>query len=442
MKNFKFILTVFLIAAIMISFVSCGKGADSGDGLNNTATTSKQNSGSPKNDTSIGLKDIKINCDLETASEVEKELYEIYDKANYFNIYSENIEQIQRLPDVYKNTKMYFEGSVVNVIKSNSEEFEILLQLGSAEENYIYVKGKQSNVRLVKDDNISVYGIYNDIKDYEIEGKSYNLPTIVDSSYTISSYDNALADIDTVKKISNYILGENCTVKEHEQYGDYGCYSVTLNNASAKYREFEFQSGIGGGLYLPYEYDEEMGDGLITSWDFEFMPDRQNYFVITTDFEHSKVSIEYFDKDWNKLWERDFENSDSSAYDFTENNIYLAVNNKLYIINTSNGQDTYEPIIVGDVTYVKKATDGILLFPDAYNKEVLCYNLDSTLKWSSSIRSNTEDYNSEVSYLQILDKKVIVHYYVPRASIELLRTINYDTGEIIAEMTIDNEEYY
>ena len=73
----------------------------------------------------------------------------------------------------------------------------------------------------------------------------------------------------------------------------------------------------------------------------------QHYILTVYDSALKTFTIEYYDLSYNKLWSREFENasiyqfdtmSDNDFFDYTESNIYLDLNNNLYVIDMETGE--------------------------------------------------------------------------------------------------------
>ena len=92
----------------------------------------------------------------------------------------------------------------------------------------------------------------------------------------------------------------------------------------------------------------------------EFSADFEHYFLFTLDHALEKLTLEYYDKDFSKIWKREFEGTTAAHYDYTKNNIYLSADNSLYIIDLSTGEYTFQPAFIGEKQEIRKMTDGIL----------------------------------------------------------------------------------
>ena len=116
----------------------------------------------------------------------------------------------------------------------------------------------------------------------------------------------------------------------------------------------------------------------------------QHYILTVYDSALKTFTIEYYDLSYNKLWSREFENasiyqfdtmSDNDFFDYTESNIYLDLNNNLYVIDMETGEDRISPVTVGAKTDIRKTTDGILLFSDSMTDTVMKTDLEGNILW-------------------------------------------------------------
>lgn len=73
--------------------------------------------------------------------------------------------------------------------------------------------------------------------------------------------------------------------------------------------------------------------------------------------------------------------SDNDFFDYTESNIYLDLNNNLYVIDMETGEDRISPVTVGAKTDIRKTTDGILLFSDSMTDTVMKTDLEGNILW-------------------------------------------------------------
>ena len=155
-------------------------------------------------------------------------------------------------------------------------------------------------------------------------------------------------------------------------YTDPNCFMVNLDDQSnAKLSTFLF--GIYDGWIRPYK---DGSNDFIIERSLEFSPDFSHFFLFTWDKELETFLVEYYDSNLEKIWKREFTGVTTTCYDYTINNIYLSVNNELYIINTQTGEDTFAPAYVGEKMILRKIENGILLIPEPQCRYIIMWMKD------------------------------------------------------------------
>jgi len=128
----------------------------------------------------------------------------------------------------------------------------------------------------------------------------------------------------------------------------------------------------------------------------------------------------------NKLREREFLGTTTAVYDYTKSNLYIVVNNELYIINTLTGEDTFTSSYVGEKVEVRKIDDGILMVSVDRTDGIMKVALDGSIIWKTDLTTNVES----VDGLQFVGDNVVVQYTDENWN-EHYSLINNDTGEIL-----------
>ena len=93
--------------------------------------------------------------------------------------------------------------------------------------------------------------------------------------------------------------------------------------------------------------------------------------MFTLDHKIEKLTLEYYDQNFSKIWKREFENTVSAYYDYTKNNIYLSADNSLHIIDLATGEDTFQHTFIGEKQEIRKMADGVLCMEDSEDFQVL-----------------------------------------------------------------------
>ena len=137
------------------------------------------------------------------------------------------------------------------------------------------------------------------------------------------------------------------------------------------------------------------------------------------------LTVEYYDKDLKKIWEREFEDTIVATYDFTKNNVYLVANNTLYIIDTATGKDTYSPKFVGEKLGVRKLNDSLILFSTSQYDAIIKTNLEGEIIWKTNVDSRVLGVNSP----QVVDNKLIVNIQTESEGDKFV-IVNLEDGKI------------
>ena len=136
----------------------------------------------------------------------------------------------------------------------------------------------------------------------------------------------------------------------------------------------------------------------------EFSADFEHFLLFTFDQDMEKLSLDYYDKSFTKLWQREFDQTTSAHYDYTKNNIYLAANNSLYIINMETGEDTFSPAFIGEKQEIRKMNDGVLSVGKAKADAVIKTDLDGNLLWKTSLPQDI----TQIDGIQFVDDHIIL----------------------------------
>lgn len=374
-----------------------------------------------------------MNSDDKNFNNTQQEILKYFDN-NYFTYYS---ALAQKYPQIFKEAKVQLDCTVVKVLSSTNDEFSVVvtnyfMDQGAAisenldelnENSLLIIKGKQLSKRLVKGDWITVYGRYNDIVTDEIDGKSYTIPQV--SAINIIPDGSQRFDFNTIKTVAEYIFGKDIKINEPVYGQDYkdgetingvktyynsedaGFYKVTLDNQSnANFKVFNMYKNDGVITYnrVHNGLSNNIQKNLWVSADF------QHYIVSTYDEDLRYVYIDYFDKNLNKLWSREFQYTSTKAFaspmDYTDKQMAVAVDNDLYLIDLETGENIIEPVIVGEKVKVNMMKDGIILIGD--NTKDTIMKVDYTGK--VLFRTDTNNLTTiDGASTQIVNGKMVVY---------------------------------
>ena len=442
-------------------------GSNTSEGSTEVSSSESMLPSTPENDTDIGLKNIKIDDTSIDLTEEQKMVLEYFDD-DYLTVPS--YEFLRRYPDVFDGAQLRIWGTVSKVLSINSGNIEMILWLDVGpveyeyswdypeyEGNYILVNGKVGNISYMEGDTLLVYGRYGGIETVDVDGVSYTVPKVdMQSAY----FDTSPApndifryipkfDLPFVKQVAETIFGD-VEIREpiigtditEEQYwlweevcGQMPCYAVELENQSnAKFTKFFFYTDISSDVYggdRIQDAKDSMGVSNIYRA-IEFAADFEHFFLFTYDHSLEMLTLEYYDSSLNKIWEREFMETTSANYDYTNQNIYLTANNELYIINLKTGEDTYAPAYVGEKLEVRKLSDGILLISSGKSDGVMKIGLDGTLIWKTNLQNDTYS----VDGVQVINNRIVISQYYWESSEDYgthYIVLDNATGEIIQD---------
>lgn len=387
-----------------------------------------------------------MSADDKNFNEKQQEILKYFDD-DYFLVYP--VSLLQQYPQVFNNSKIRIGIRVVKVLKSTNDEFEVLAILGEAgidseydvnditkipENELIVIKGKQLNERFIVDDTAVVYGRYNGVENYEIDGKTYILPN-VSSIHTLKDPKDGIAhrfDLSTIKSVAQQIFGNDIKVTQpsSEEYAENinlyvdnngaiardiytpqdWYYTVTLDNQSnANFKAFDIHIDTTAITYNPKINDMQgnVMKNLYVSADF------QHYIVTTYDGKTKHIYIDYYNKDLQKLWSKEFDYESNSItnspMDYTTDKLSIVIDNELHILDLKTGEETIEPVIVGERLMLLMVEDGIILIGNDNKNTIIKIDFDGQTKFKQN--ANTEMSNISGATAQIVDGKLMLELF-------------------------------
>jgi len=126
---------------------------------------------------------------VESELKAIEESYEFQQKAINNNI---SIEMLYRRSEAYVGKEVYFSGSVLQAIYNENDPRKVQLRVEvvtESENDVVYVLHTlgEDDLRILEDDWVDIYGIYNDLITYEsVSGQSITIPSI-ETKYLYSS---------------------------------------------------------------------------------------------------------------------------------------------------------------------------------------------------------------------------------------------------------------
>ena len=435
--NLKWIIIAFIVIVVI---GAAAAGEDSANieksGASEEKTESVKNS-SAKNDTDLGLKNIKIDYTQGELSKVQKQIVE-YFSGDYMFVNS--IEALQRYNKIFNNALIECYVNVAQVMSYEGDNYELAVYMieNSNETNSkeyadesrcMIIRGSTEDSRVIKGDTLLIRGRYNGTIDIKAGGGDMVVPEIaVHSEYVLSEddayyYFPSRFTMQEVKGIAKSIFGEDITISEPNPKVDevdsvLPYYVCTLDNQSnAKFSRYYFSEREGTIVDAKHGYQ------------IEFAADFKHFFLFMYDERRETLTLEYYDNKLKKIWKREFEETTSASYDFTKNNVYLCANNELYIMNIENGKDVYASNYVGEKIDIRKFNDGILLVSAKKSDAFIYTGLDGKIIW----KLDAEEDISYIGAIQEVDGKLVI---------KVVNNDNMDYDEYEGEMTGMNEYYY
>ncbi len=443
-KKFSFLIIAIILLVIIIAILfNINKPEDGGfEIISSNILKSNSEKVSFKN----------MSADDKNLDKVQQEIIKYFDN-DYFYF---DVEDSQRYPQVFKGAKVTDVVRIVKVLKSTDDEFEVVAyctnggyedlyydkNLNDIPESELFViKGQQLEERLIKDDYIDMYGRYIDINSFEIDGKTYSLPVInllsigrrykINSSMPNGSDESHRYNFSTVKTVAEYIFGKDIKITEPEMediyWNTYGYedwfYMITLDNQSnANFKVFDMHREFSAITYNPKynEISNNIAKKLFISADF-------NHYIVTTYDNNTKhIYLDYFDRNYNKLWSREFDsvstnsasnnfynftnmynNSRTCSMDYSDSKMAFIIDTDLYLIDINTGKNLIEPVIIGDKTQVNMMEDGIVLIGTENKDTIVKVGYDGKILYRLDGDTNISNIDGVIS--QIVNGKLVIY---------------------------------
>lgn len=439
-----------MIVLISSVFVGCNKNDDTTTNADVTADTKVETD--EHNQTGISVDGIKIswanmkidNDDLKLTDD-QKTVLKYFDN-DYFVLADYDV--LQRYPKVFRHLQVEANALIVKILEANDDTYTCLAKLLTTadmygetgencelNENYIIIRGPQPNSgRIVEGDSITLYGRYMDVEKYEIDGIEEFYPTF-NVFYYLQSYGKF--DANDIKEVAKIIFGQDIKLEDPMSSPDYEpdinhpngylYYLVTLDNqTNANFSSFEFNRMYG------YICDANYKDNVERS--FSVSADFEHYIITVFDKNLNTIYLEYYDRDFKKIWSRELEDAESLTMDYTSESIYLTTNNDFYGIDISNGKDLFDPVYVGEKVRVNIVDDGVILVGTGNKDNIMKTDFKGKIIWKNSIDLEVES----CSTLQIIDGNIIGFYmgnddYAYRSAVV---SVDKD-GNIIEEFVVE-----
>ena len=398
------IVIVALLGAIALILLNGNMGKSKSDSVVGTTEAPKNSTGIMVDNSSISFANMKIDNKKLDLSDDQIAVLKYFDNDYFCPIFCD-YDGLQKLPDVYKGAQVNMGVSyIAKVLKSTDEEYEVLCQMvGGSEEivpidnTYFVVKGQQITKRLTQGDAVKVYGRYESIDTYDVDGTSYTLPTI--RAFYTCDWQDARFDQDTIYKVAKSIFGDDIKISKPEDA--WGSYKITLDNQSNENFKSFNMSGQEGSI-TDTRNDEWERSIRITG-------DLQNYIITAYNSDTKMLYLDYYNRDLKKLWSREFSNVTTFPMDYSSEKIVIAVDNDLYIINTKNGEDIIKPSFVGEKMTVLMTESGVLLVGNKKEDMVMMVDNKGKISWTFNTQFDISDEGLQGGIQTVNDNYVFIY---------------------------------
>ena len=390
----------------------------------------QQDTADEKIDTDAGLRNIVIDSTNDALTDDQKAVVGFFDRD--YIIYDR--EFFERYENYFSGCKVTAFVRIKKIVGRDENTITFLAEEIGANYAYndtnacnMYVTCPKLDVGIMEGDEISLYGVFQGMITKEIDGTTYNLANVVANRKTyVSNGEMAYYGYDTMKMLAETMFGGDIRVDKISDAE----YSVV----------FEKQTNINFSKVSILAYVDSAADSDLiyaedaTGYYYNIIvaPDFNHYYYFSSNSSTNVTTLSYYDKNFEKIWKREFEDTENIAYDYTDNNFYLAINNNLYIIDANTGEDRYSSVYVGPISNVYKTRDGIYLVrrcgADESTKADVVMKLDNVGQRIWSAKLETEYYAK--AQFQVLGDTVLLDYYDPDYN-ETIAVIDAETGNII-----------
>lgn len=397
----------------------------------------------------VGLKNIKIDSGIINMTPEQELLMRYFDKDYFWAQYT----FVRKYPQFFEKMQVETRCVVVKIISQDNDNYELLGAWGwnyredmgeyenseyetggldQLKEELVCIRGTTKDQYFMEKDNLNIKGRFSGIETITVDGVSYTVPVI--NAYS----ENEDFSYEEIKTIAEGIFGEQISISK-KVIADMeidGIYQITLDNQkNSKFGKYTIYSN-GAGL-------DDDNDSLDIRHRIEFAPDFEHFFIFIFDKTVNNLTIEYYDKDLNQIWKREFLDTTIANYDYTKSYAYVVVNGYLYIIDMTNGEDVIDKKYVGQKIELRKIADGILLFAKDKSEAVMMTDNEGNIIWTANMQRTL----GSVNRTQFRDNMMICSYdaydgegywdedYGPMDSrYDGFMQIDLKTGEIVQEV--------
>lgn len=163
--------------------------------------------------------------------------------------------------------------------------------------------------------------------------------------------------------------------------------------------------------------------------------DFQNYIVSIFDRNLKVTYLEYYNRDFKKIWSREFKNVDNISMDYTAQSVYLVADNDLFVVDIESGEDRISPVMVGEKVKLCVVPDGIIMVGSGNNDNIMKTDFEGNIIWKTSVDIDV----TFCDMIQYVDGKVVAQLTYSKESPEFDYKVQMvavgSDGQIISEFT-------
>lgn len=378
-------------------------------------------------DEEIGLRTVRVDSSNSELTDAQKQLIQYFDH----DYYRYDREFFERYANDFIGCKVMVYVTVEKIVNQSKDSFEFIASESMANtidpidfgSPFTYIKCKNPEYNYLPGDTLLVFGTYNGFETMQIDGETYSLGVIESFSKThLLNADNY--SYDQMKAYAIELFGKD--IKLDQEGSDY--YKVTFENQSnSNFSKVLMNSSVNAVYSSPiqaFDSDNNPYDIIVAS-DFEHL------YYFYTEPSTNETRLAYYDKDFKKIWQREFENVENISYDYTRTHFYTVVNGYLYVIDCETGEDVKSPVLVGNQSDVRKTTDGLYLAKECPAGEdtkidiVTKFDNEGNELWKASFE---KEYSQMLDF-QIIDDSLLFQYCDSKGEL-YVAIIDLETGVV------------
>lgn len=363
----------------------------------------------------------------------QKEIAKFFDGDNFF---LSTYEELIRYADMLKNIHVSTYCQVNTIISSDDKNFEAICQWGSDISDFyggglveltnpIIIKGNKPEKMVIPEDYLALRGILVGAETRVVNGESKYLPVI---EITEIGENSTWFSESTLKNVAKAVFGNDIKFRkptDEEMYKMCECSYVSLedyiylaefeNQSNLNFKVFDiWQSVPTGMITYNYYYNQGIEKDYLNKRLY-VTPDLQKYIVFDISQKDKKAYISVYDRNYNKLWQRELNDVSNISWDSTDKELIFVHNNDLYRVNIESGENISDPIYVGQKDDIRIVDNGYLLINQSANDSVMFLDKNGNIKNKFNIKlGNNNQPNQEIYSIscQKLDNNYVILYSI------------------------------